>query len=88
MIMKYVVEKWEREAEWFMHCGKYRKEEMKTVRSEDSQEPADVGGLFATWGHGEGSGEQTEEEVCLTPGTDCCQQPCLGPWSYSSYGLC
>lgn len=60
MIMKYVVEKWEREAEWFMHCGKCRKKEMKTMRSEDSQEPADVGGLldlFATWGHGEGSGE-------------------------------
>lgn len=57
MISKYVVEKWEREAEWSMCYGKRQK-----GRNEDREEQADAGDLLATttWGDGE---KQTQAVV-------------------------
>lgn len=43
-----MVVKWEREAEWSVCCGK-----RQFRRTEGCEEWVDVGGLLATWDHGD-----------------------------------
>lgn len=51
----------DREAEWVIHCGM-----MQKGRNDDGEEWADVGGLLATWSHGEDSEEQSDGASLLT----------------------
>lgn len=89
MMSKYMGEKQEREAEWFMHCEKGQKR-----RSKDGGKWTDAGGLLATWGHGESDWRRLTVDVCLLSGAMVTSGPMLklraisGLWSYCSQGLC
>lgn len=69
MIRKYMAAKWEREKR--TAHALWKDEEI----NEECEEWADVGGPFATWGHGD-------------VWAGCYEGPCLGLWSYSNQGLC